>query len=143
MAASSGIKGFGTAVAVNTGTSSSSTNTAISQCHNFSLTGLVRTDIDISNFDSPDSAKEYIRGMIEPGELQFDAVYAEANVTTLTALLTNTSELLYWKVTFTDGSWWGSCGYLKSISQEGGADDKITMRITAKLSGLPAFTKTG
>lgn len=96
-------------------------------------------DVNITNNDSPDNTKEYIPGMIEPGELDFELVYKKAVCATLYGMFGN-QVVYWWKETFLDGSTWKFPGYLKKFGTETETEDKeIQNNVTIKLTGKPVF----
>ena len=97
-------------------------------------------DIPITNNDSPANTKEYMPGMIEPAEQDFQVVYTKAQAASLYALFGD--GLIYnWRETYPDGSKWEYKGYQKRFGTEAPTEDgAIRNTITLKLTQKPVFT---
>jgi hypothetical protein len=97
-------------------------------------------DVGITNNDSPDNTKEYMPGMIEPGEIEYDVVYKKDVCNTLYTMFGD-GTTYYWKETFPDGSTWTFKGYLKKFGTETKTEDEaIKNTISIKLTNKPVFT---
>lgn len=97
-------------------------------------------DIKITNNSSPNNTHEYMPGLIEPGELDFDIVYTKAQCATLYALLGD-GNTYFWRETWPDGSKWEFKGYVKGFGTEGETEDgKLTNSMKIKLTTKPVFT---
>ncbi|MDB5297300.1 MAG: hypothetical protein JWO31_3283 [Phycisphaerales bacterium] len=92
-------------------------------------------DIDITNSDSPDSAREFEPGLFDPGETEFTILYNKAVAVALYALFRVPKGF---RIEFPDGSGWLFNGYVKSIGDEGDLGDVYETTITIKISGKPA-----
>src|SRR4051812_47142549 len=79
-------------------------------------------EINITNNDSPANTKEYIPGMIEPGELEFEVVYKKAVCAALYAMFGD-GIAYFWKETYPDGSTWVFKGFLKKFGTETETED--------------------
>lgn len=97
-------------------------------------------DVAITNNDSPDNTKEYIPGMIEPGEQEFEVVYKKAVCAALYGMFGN-GITYFWRELYPDGSKWEFKGYLKGFGTEAPTEDEaIRNTITIKLTTKPVFT---
>ena len=95
-------------------------------------------DVNITNNDSPDNTKEYIPGMIEPGEQTFEVIYKKAVCAAVYALM---GIIYFWEETYPDGSKWAFKGYVKGFGTEAPTEDEaIRNTITIKLTTKPVFT---
>ena len=101
---------------------------------------LSRDKIDISNFENTNDAKEYLKGMIEPGEITFTIVVAESAMSTIYALLALTTASETYGVKFEDGSYWQGTGFLSGISNEVSREGAWQADITIALTDKPAYT---
>ena len=96
-------------------------------------------EIKITNNDSPDNTQEYIPGLIEPGDYEFQIVYAVNACATIYSLM-DAQTVYYWRVTFPDGAKWEFRGFVKGFGTEGQTDDGAIMTtMTIKLTGKPTF----
>ncbi|HEV7299256.1 MAG TPA: phage tail tube protein [Tepidisphaeraceae bacterium] len=99
-------------------------------------------EISITNNDSPDNCKEYLPGMIEPGELEFEIVYEKEQCADLYAMFGD-DIVYFWRETYPDGSTWKFKGFLKSFGTEGETEDgALTNTISIKLTSKPVYTAT-
>jgi len=108
-----------------------------------SITGpnQTRDSIDVSTMDSTSAFREFISGMLDPGEITFDVNYAGAaagEANSLNTALTAAAET--WTITFPDTSSWACSGFVTALGFGDPFDDKITQSVTIKFSGVPTFT---
>ncbi len=94
-------------------------------------------DIDTSIMQSTDQYRTFIAGWKDGGETNLVVQYAKAVTATLFAELTVEN---YFKVQFSDGSFWQWQGYIKGFSNEIEIDDIVRITLTIKINGVPAFT---
>lgn len=94
-------------------------------------------DVEVSNCDSPSACKEFIPGLEDPGEITANFVYKKTIVTAIRALRRVSG---FWRITIGDGSTWVCAGYVKRMGHGQPLEDKQTVDLTAKLSGLATFT---
>jgi len=129
---STGYCGFGTTFA-------GATAGAIGQIRDIRGPNQTADDVDISNSGSTSAFKEFVKGMIDGGEVTVDLVYVKATGTTLeTAMARRTNE--NWTITFSDSSTIVASGYLKAWSFDAPYKGEITCSLTIKFSGVPNFT---
>jgi len=104
-----------------------------------------RDSIDISTMDSTSKFREFMPGMLDPGEITFDVNYegtASGEANSLNTALTAAAET--WTIVFagtaaTYGQW--SCsGFITALNFSDPFDDKITQSVTIKFTGSPTFT---
>lgn len=100
-------------------------------------------DVDVTTHQSPDGHREFIRGLIDAGELPFTAVWeaASSQLDVITRLQTGpTSTLDYYKIILPGslGTWTGR-GYVKSVTFNPQLDGRIEISGSFKVSGKPAF----
>lgn len=110
---------------------------------NISGPGVSANDVDTTTLDSSSNYRTFTCGLLDPGEVTFQVVYA-------TTLVTH-KRLAYYMgqrqaKTFTvyHGSTSGDSdafsAYVKGMSREIPMDDLITCDLTLKVSGKPAYT---
>ena len=127
-----GSDGFGSKFYRMSGTAS----TAIAGITSIGGPSMEGEDIDITDMDSTNGFKEFLPGLVDPGEVELGMNYTKAEAALLHASWRVTSA---YKVVFPDASSWSFNGYLKSIGVESNHDDKITSDSTYKISGKPTF----
>ena len=97
-------------------------------------------DVNVTNNDSPSNTKEYVPGMIEPGEQEFTVVYSKTVCAALYGMF-GTGVIYFWRETYPDGSKWEYKGYLKSFGTEAPTEDGAIMNtVSIKLTTKPTFT---
>jgi hypothetical protein len=96
-------------------------------------------EINITNNDSPDNTKEYLPGMIEPGEMSFEVIYSSAQAEDLYTMFGD--GLVHWfKETYPDGGSWTFPGFLNAFGSEAPTEDEaIRNTVGIKLTGKPVF----
>lgn len=112
-----------------------------------SITGptLQGEDIDITNQDSPGGFREFINGLIDPGELSFEINYDPGDAThdAATGLLGDLTSrsVINWELIFPDtgSTKWTFSGSVKSFEANIPVDDVLSASITIKITGLPVF----
>jgi hypothetical protein len=76
--------------------------------------------------------------LVEAGEVEIELNYAQAECTTLYGLLRTTKN---YKVVLPDNAEWAFTGYMKSFEPcDAKMEDKMAMKASFKVSGLPDFT---
>ena len=101
-------------------------------------------DIEITNFDSVGGYREFMRGLLDAGEISFTANWeaAASQLTAITRLQTGPTSILdYIKVVFPSslGTWIGR-GYFKNASLNPQMDDTLELSGAIKVSGKPVFS---
>lgn len=138
MPASTATKGYGSILAH--ATTFAGTYTAIAQTVDLAGPEPEVGDINVTNNDSPSNTKEYIPGMIEPGEQDFEVIYKKAEAAILAGMLGD-GIVYFWRETYPDGSKWEYPAYMKKIGTEAPTEDgAIRNSITLKLTSKPVFT---
>lgn len=135
MAASAGITGFGTLIAV--ATASTATYTTIGEPISIDGPNITSTDIDFFHQQSPNQFREFKAGAGDAGEITFTVNYVEADSSTIYALHRTDR---WFKITDSGSSTWVCGGYIRDIAPSFPEDDRATMDLTIKLSGKPTFT---
>jgi len=121
-------------------TQAASTDTAIGQLVSVGGPDASVEDIDVTNFDSTNRAREHLEGMIEGGEIKFTAVYAATAQAAIAGILTSTSTTKAILIQFEDLGHFHCQGYLNAYGIEPAADkDGVKGSFGWKVSGLPTF----
>jgi predicted secreted protein len=105
-------------------------------------------DIDVTNHDSADGYREFIRGLVDPGDISFTGQWEasasqELPMTGANTGIANgpTTTLDYFKIVLPDslGTWTGR-GYWKSFTLNPQMDGLLEFSGSIKVSGKPSFT---
>lgn len=135
MAASAGITGFGTLLAV--ATASTGAYTTIGEPVSIEGPNISSSDIDFFHMQSPNQFREFKAGAGDGGEITVEMNYVEADASTIYALHRADR---WFRVTDSGSSTWICQGYVRDIQPGFPEDDRATMSVTIKLSGKPTFT---
>ena len=93
--------------------------------------------LDFSNMDSPNNYREFRGGFADPGSCDLELIYRPD---TCNVLYGQVREDNSFSLILQDGSQWSADGYIKSLSVDAPAEDKVTMSVTIKLTSVPVFT---
>ncbi|MGW1278014.1 phage tail tube protein [Streptomyces tsukubensis] len=136
-----GLDGKGTALKRGDGTTPGEVFTAIASVTNVSGPGLSRDAYDVTAHDSPDKHREFIGGLIDPGEVSIDVNYRPAVHDALIADLEDDDPRNY-QIVFPDvgQTTWSFKAVMTGFEPSAPHDDKLTATLTFKVSGKPAIT---
>lgn len=119
----------------------------IGQVLDINAPGLQRDDVEVTAMDSPNDTKEYIRGLIESGELAFEVNWDHNTASLnhddlLTAMKASSSAALdAYRITLPGGS--GEVitfsGYVKGYTPAIPVQDKMVLSLTVKVTGAVAI----
>jgi len=130
MAASTGIKGYGTTFA-------GAALSTVVEVTKLSGPSVEADDIELTHMASPNGYKEFIAGLVNGGAMNLELNYTKAQSTSLLAAVgTNDT----FTMTLPDSSTWVFTGYVKSLGQETPMSDKVSNTAAIKISGKPVFT---
>lgn len=141
---STATRGYGTIFRKVSGTNS----TTIAQIRDLEGPEGEADDIDISNMDSANLTREFIKGFIDEGEVGFDAVYTKAQYAAARTMLIDTStnnpifeiELPDRTSTSGTGSVIAFPGYMKRVGLASPFEGKIASDMGVKVAGAVTFT---
>jgi hypothetical protein len=111
----------------------------IGEVMNLSLGGISVNPVETSHLRSTSNAKTFISGMIDAGEISLTINYAKAQFNTLIGLLRSSQAFV---LTMPDSSTLTGSGILTSLGLEIPEDDRVTVPITVKISGLPVWASS-
>lgn len=142
MAASGAVGGFGTLLKVGDG-GGTEVFTTLAEVTNISGPSLSTDTIEVTHMESPNSAREYIAGLKDGGEVSFDLNFI-ADDTTQAAFITDWSNRTKrnFKIVWTDDSatTWSFTGIVTAFEPSASVDDKVSASATIKLTGIPTFS---
>lgn len=129
--ASTGLHGHGTTLSIG--------GTAVGQIVSIAGPNQSRDSIDISNMGSTGKWREFIPGMIDPGEATAEVIYDGTTVASLLAAqLTATANTIL--VTFPDAGTWQCAGFITALGHEIPFDDSIKQSVGFKFTGQATAT---
>lgn len=107
--------------------------------------GAEASEIDVTTLDSPDGAKEFMAGDIEPADVELEGYIKKAEdedtVVKMMELL-KSGAIETWKITFPSKATWTLKGFIKAFkTTENTTDGLIGFNATIKQSGLPVYAK--
>jgi predicted secreted protein len=137
MAASTAEAAYGTTIAYTDGAAET-----IGEVTNISGLSLAVDTIDVTSHDSDNAYKEFVAGLIEPGEVTIEGNHIPADtgqVAILTHLNARTVRALL--ITYPDASNWAFSAACTAYSAADAAvDGKLSFSATFKVSGVPLLS---
>jgi predicted secreted protein len=92
--------------------------------------------LDATNFDSPDGYKEFIAGMVDPGDCKFAMNFLPGSASETLILAARASRQAYGaKIIFPAGQVWTFSILILEYSPAAPADKKMTCQVSGKVSG--------
>ncbi len=132
-----GIIGLGTAFQYDTtGSGAFATITEVVDVHGPKLK---IKDVNFSNMDSASAGEEFGPGLVDGGEFTLVVNYSKGVLAAMMAIIRVVRQF---KVIIPDGSTWLATGYINNLDHGQPHNDKETLNIGIKVSGLPAFTSS-
>lgn len=97
--------------------------------------------VDVTHFKSPDRRREYIAGLIDPGEASFQINWVPGNPTDVFLRgLKSSGEKRIHRITFPNGAAVEYDGMIQSMSKVTPIDDRMTATITVAVSGAETWS---
>ena len=127
--ATDGITGFGC-------TLTGGTTGAIGQVVSLDGPSMEAEAVDISSTGSASNYREFVPGMIDPGEISGTVIFKESEAETLIDNMGLTAET--WTLAFSDGSNFACSGFLTGQGTSLSFDGRIEQSFKIKLSGIPS-----
>jgi len=98
-------------------------------------------DVDATHFTSPNRTREYIQGLIEPGEASFGMNRVPGGTTeVLLQGLQTSGALRFWRILWPNNTTWDFSAYVKGYEISSPIDDRITATCTLKVNGSTTVT---
>jgi hypothetical protein len=144
---STGIHGYGAIFKLYTADTALTNATTLGNISSISGPNQSRDSIDISTLASGTITKEYVPGMVDPGEMTFELNYNETNaaVVTNSTVGLNKHYPIYFAIDLPDptstspgttlGSSFSGQGFIASLGHALDTGSKISQSITLKLTG--------
>jgi predicted secreted protein len=135
MAASEALLGYGTIYAIDDGTTGT-VFTPLGEVFDFEPPADEVEEVDVTHYLSPDRTREFIAGLINPGEGTFSINWIPGNDTDIFLRdLYVSGETRNHKVTFTNGASMTFPAFIKGFAPTAPVDDKMTAQFTIKKAG--------
>lgn len=135
MAASSAIHSYNSTLSYSA--TQGGSYTEVAECCDISDDVVEVEAAKVSHLKSDNAAHEYIAGMIEPGTATIELNFLKAQLTHVMAIIRTS---YWWKITDSDGSVTNFKAFYNKVTKKTSMSDRITLAITLKKTGLPAFT---
>lgn len=102
---------------------------------------LTRDAVDATNMSSTSRHREYIGGLRDAGEITAELNYAPGSAGDDQLLLAYNDDD-YWpiKITFHNSDTWTANAFITAYEPSMPNEDKMTLSVTFKLTGVPTFT---
>ncbi|HGG04729.1 MAG TPA: phage tail protein [Aliiroseovarius sp.] len=133
------ISGYDTGLAIHDG-GSPGTFDDIAELISITPPNAQRAEIDATHMKSPNSTRESIAGLIEPGEFSFEIAWipSDATDTIIQALITS-GAVRQIRITFPNSVTATFSAFLKGIEPSVPLDDRMTAAVTAKVTTTITF----
>jgi predicted secreted protein len=139
--ASSALLGYGSFFRVGNSGSSPTDYMYLSEVSNITPPSLTVDQVDVTHMQSPGRIREFISGLIDPGETSFEMNFIPGS---------ETDQILFdWmntpvtesrrrscQIIFSNGMSWTFNGEITGYEPEAPVDDKMTATVTIKVTGL-------
>jgi predicted secreted protein len=134
MSAEGGVFGLGATLVIG--------STTVTKLTSIGLPAGSADDLDITTHDNTDRVREFIKGLIDPGEMSLEGIFTYAAYTAANDLLyaEGTTTVTITLPTTPSVTNFACYGYLKSLEGSAPHDDKIDFSATVKISGKPTVT---
>ena len=140
-----GMSGGGATLGYATLNSSGAAAVAVADVISIGIPGMKINMLDVTVMSSPSLWKEFVAGLADAGSLDVELMYGAGGAAFSTLLTLFKSKAMYlWDITLPDkvttlGSVFSCDGVMESLSQAIPHDNKVTQRLSIKLSGVPSF----
>jgi predicted secreted protein len=142
MAASAGKPAFGTLLKVGLATNATNATTVIGELDTIDGPSMEQGTIEITHHESPSRAREFVPGLVDGGEVNFEGnfVYADAGQAGVLGILGSGVNRLY-SITFPFATAVTASfsGILTNFEIGAPVDDRLTFNGTVKVTGLPTW----
>lgn len=133
---SDAMTGYGSTFEFRLGDDTSSAFDAAAECTSLTPPSSSVDIIDVSNMDSPDSFREFIQGLTDPGELSVGMNFVPGSDTDDNIRAWRSSrEVRDWKITFPNGVVMSGQGFVSGYELDAPFDDKMSATLTIKVTG--------
>ena len=119
------------------------TSDTVSELISIGLPEMSADDIDITTHNDSDRVREFIKGLIDPGEVAIEGNMSYDEYAILYAAMTTTSlySLTITLPTSPSTTTFEANCYIKSLGGTSPHDEKIDMSASAKITGKPVLTE--
>jgi predicted secreted protein len=135
--------GYGTVVKVGSGGDFDSPDTFITLAEVIEVTppNMQTDDVDATHFSSPNRTREYIAGLIEPGEASIVMNRIDGSATEVLLMGLQSSGLpRTWVIVWPNETTWSFLGLVKGYEATSPIDDRMTATCTIKVAGAQTIT---
>lgn len=120
--------------------------TTIAEVTDITPPGVSRDSVEVTHHQSPARYREFIKGLLDAGEVSFTINYIPDNTTHNNALgllsdFTNNATIDTWTLVFPNvaGTTWTFPAFVTKFDPKAPIDDKLSADITLKVSGQPTL----
>jgi hypothetical protein len=96
--------------------------------------------IDATHFQSPDRTREFIEGLVDPGECSFEMNFVPGSATDVLIRSLRGLGAVMWRMTFPNSVVWAFSGIRTGYEPAVPNDDKMTATVTIKVTGSTVST---
>jgi hypothetical protein len=93
-------------------------------------------DVDVTHMQSPNKVREFVGGLVDPGDAGFELNWVPGSDTDKILLaLKRDQTIVSWKFQWPNGTYWEFLGYVKTYNPSAETGDKMTAEVAIKVSG--------
>lgn len=109
----------------------------LSEVTNITPPNFETDDVDVTHMQSPNRTREFVAGLVDPGEASFEMNWVPGSETdTILLDLKTAGTTVSWKILFPDGiNYWEFSGYVKGYEPTLETEDKMTATCTIRVAG--------
>jgi len=131
--------GYGTTFSIQTNDSPNNsplTYTALAEVFNVTPPNQQVDDVDVTHNTSPNRTREFIPGLIDPGECSFEMNFVPSSASDdRIQQLKASGEQVYMRITFPNSTTWDFLGSVKGYEISSETEGKMTATVTVRVSG--------
>jgi hypothetical protein len=136
MSASAAIIGNGTTIGYQVYPASGSSYTTLGELVDTNTPGEKVDDVEVTNYTSPNTHKEFRPGWIEGEDVELETNYLTADQVVVNGIV---GVMKTWRITLPDTHTWTWSGYINKRSNAVPNKDKINQKIGIKVADKPIY----
>lgn len=108
----------------------------LSEVTNITPPNFETDDVDVTHMQSPNRTREFVAGLVDPGEASFEMNWIPGSETDIILLdLKTAGTTVNWKMQWPNGTYWEFSGYVKGYEPSAETEDKMAATCTIRVAG--------